>query len=107
MADSDIVGEVLDIDELIAYQDGAVVSRTIVDREAATLTVFAFDEDERLSEHTAPHEALVQVLDGTATITIDGESHTVEDGEGILMPADVPHAVDAPERMKLLITMVR
>ncbi|AWB27316.1 cupin domain-containing protein [Halococcoides cellulosivorans] len=103
----DIAGEVLALDDLIDYQDGAVVSRTLIDRESATLTVFAFDVGERLSEHTAPHEALVQVLDGTVTITLDGDEHDLVAGESMLMPAEVPHAVDATERTKLLITMVR
>jgi len=103
----DIAGEVLTLEDSIDYQDGAVVSRTLIDRESATLTVFAFDAGERLSEHTAPHEALVQVLDGTVTITLDGEEHALANGESMLMPAEVPHAVDATERTKLLITMVR
>lgn len=102
-----IASEVLELGDLIDYQTGATVSRTLVDREAATLTVFAFDESESLSEHTAPHDALLQVLEGTATITIDGEDYELEGGESIVMPADVPHAVAADTRFKMFLTMVR
>ncbi|HKL27873.1 MAG TPA: cupin domain-containing protein [Natrialbaceae archaeon] len=103
----DIASEVLELGDLIDYQTGATVSRTLVDREAATLTVFAFDESESLSEHTAPHDALLQVLEGTATITIDGEDYELEGGQSIVMPADVPHAVAADTRFKMFLTMVR
>jgi quercetin dioxygenase-like cupin family protein len=103
----EIASEVLELGNLIDYQTGATVSRTLVDREAATLTVFAFDESESLSEHTAPHDALLQVLEGTATITIDGEDYELEGGESIVMPANVPHAVAADTRFKMFLTMVR
>lgn len=103
----EIQGEVLQLADLIDYQTGATVSRTLVDRESATLTVFAFDEGESLSEHTAPHDALLQVLDGHATITIDGEDYELQGGESIVMPADVPHAVAAETRFKMFLTMVQ
>jgi quercetin dioxygenase-like cupin family protein len=103
----EIASEVLELGNLIDYQTGATVSRTLVDRETATLTVFAFDEGESLSEHTAPHDALLQVLEGTATITIDGEDYELEGGESIVMPANVPHAVAADTRFKMFLTMVR
>lgn len=104
---ADLVGDAFDPSELIDVQTGAIVSRTLVDAEAATLTVFAFDEGQRLSEHTAPHEALFHVLDGTATVTIDGEEITVEAGNAVTFPSDVPHAVDAQTSMKVLLTMIR
>jgi len=104
---AELAETVLDPAELLAYQEGAIVSRTLLDRESATLTVFAVDEGQTISEHAAPHEALLQVLDGTATVTINDEEYTVEAGEAIGMPANEPHAVAAPERFKMLLTMVR
>lgn len=102
-----LAGEAFDPARLIDVQPGAIVSRTLVDEEAATITVFAFDEGQRLSEHTAPHEALFHVLDGTARVTVDGEDITVEAGEAVAFPANVPHAVDAETAMTVLLTMVR
>jgi quercetin dioxygenase-like cupin family protein len=93
--------------DLLNYQEGAVVSRTIVKKATGTLTVFAFDKDEGLSEHAAPFDALVQVLDGTAEIIIAGKPHKVKAGEIILMPANVPHAVKAPEQFKMLLSMIK
>jgi quercetin dioxygenase-like cupin family protein len=104
---AELAETVLDTADLLAYQEAAIVSRTLLDRESATLTVFAVGEGQTISEHTAPHEALLQVLDGTATVTINGEEYTVEAGETIGMPANEPHAVAAPERFKMLLTMVR
>jgi len=104
---ADLAGSVLELETLLDYQDGAIVSRTLVDREAATLTVFACDADQTISEHTAPHEALLQVLDGTARVTIDGTDYELSAGESIVMPADTPHAVAAVDRFKMLLTMVR
>ncbi|MDZ7700665.1 MAG: cupin domain-containing protein [Halobacteriales archaeon] len=100
-------GEPFALEELLAYQEGAVVSRTLVDEAAGTVTAFAFDEPERLTEHTAPHRAILQVLDGTAAVTIADERHEVSAGEAIVLPADVPHAVDAVTRFKMLLTMIR
>lgn len=104
---SELSGEVLDPTELIAYQDGAIVSRTVIDRESTTLTVFAVDEGQRISEHTAPHDALLEVLDGTARVTINDEEFEVNAGEVILMPANEPHAVAAPSPFKMFLTMAR
>lgn len=93
--------------DLVAYQVGAVVSREIVDRKTGSVTAFAFDKGQGLSEHTAPFDALVHVLDGTAQITIGGQQHTVVQGEMILMPANIPHALKAVERFKMLLVMIR
>jgi quercetin dioxygenase-like cupin family protein len=93
--------------DLVAYQAGAVVSREIVKKKAGSVTAFAFDKDQGLSEHTAPFDALVHVLDGAAEITIGGESHSVKRGEMILMPANVPHALKAVEQFKMLLVMLR
>ena len=91
----------------IEYQRDSVVSRTIVKKTNGNVTLFAFDEGEGLSEHTAPFEALVQILDGEAQITIGGEPFTVGPGESIVMPADIPHALKANSRFKMLLTMIK
>jgi quercetin dioxygenase-like cupin family protein len=102
-----LTGDVFEWQDLIDYQTGSVVSRTLVDEETVTVTVFAFDESQRLSEHTAPHDAILQVVDGTAEITIDGEGYEVDAGETIVLPADDPHAVDALSQFKMVLTMIR
>jgi len=93
--------------ELVAYQDGAIVSREVVKKKTGTVTVFAFDKAQGLSEHTAPFDALVQVLDGIAEIAIGGTPHRLGKDEMILMPANVPHALKAVERFKMLLVMIR
>jgi quercetin dioxygenase-like cupin family protein len=93
--------------ELIAYADDSVVSKTIIDKPVGTLTLFAFDEGQGLSEHTAPYDAVVQILDGRALLTIGGKQTAVSAGELIVMPANVPHSVAAEEKFKMLLTMVR
>ena len=92
---------------LVNYQDGSVVSREIVKKPAGTVTVFAFDEGQGLSEHTARFDALVQVLEGEAEITIAGKPHRVQSGEMILMPANQPHALKALKRYKMILTLIR
>jgi quercetin dioxygenase-like cupin family protein len=92
---------------LAAYQAGAVVSRELVRRKTGSVTVFAFDKGQGLSEHVAPFDALVQVLDGVAEITIGGTPHRVGKGELILMPAGVPHALKAVRRFKMMLIMIR
>ncbi len=98
--------EILKIAGLAAYQDGAVVSRQITKSAAGNVTLFAFDEGQELSEHTAPFDALVHILEGTAEIRISGEAFALEAGEAIIMPADAPHAVRAVKRFKMLLTMI-
>ena len=93
--------------DLVAYQEGAVVSRIIVKRETGNVTLFAFDAGQELSEHTAPYDALVHVVEGEATITLAGQAHRLHAGEMILMPARVAHAVAAVSRFKMLLTMIR
>ena len=93
--------------EFVNYQDGAVVSREIVRKPAGSVTLFAFDEGEGLSEHTAPFDALVQVLEGEAEIMVSGQSHRVLGGEMILLPAGEPHALKAVKRFKMMLTMIR
>jgi quercetin dioxygenase-like cupin family protein len=93
--------------ELINYQDGAIVSRELVKKPTGTVTIFAFDEGQGLSEHTAPFDALVQVLEGEVEIIISGKPHHLAGGELILMPAHQPHALKAFTRFKMLLTMIR
>ena len=93
--------------ELIDYQAGAVVSRTLIDQQAGTVTLFAFDTGEGLSEHTAPFDALVYLLEGSAEITISGQRQTVKAYEIIIMPAGEPHALRALERFKMLLVMIK
>lgn len=95
------------VEDLIAYQQGSVVSRTIIKKKVGTVTLFAFDKGEGLSEHTAPFDALIQVVDGTALITIDGNESLVKAGELILLPAGLPHAVHAESKFKMVLTMIR
>jgi quercetin dioxygenase-like cupin family protein len=99
--------EILQIAEMVTYQDGSVVSRQITKAEAGNVTLFAFDAGQELSEHTAPFDALVHVLDGEAEIYISGQSFHLKTGEAIIMPADQPHAVKAPKKFKMLLTMIR
>ena len=102
-----VTGEKLNLANLAGYQDGAVVSRTVIDKPVGTVTAFAFDAGEGLSEHRSPYDALVQVLDGEAEITIEGTVHTVGAGEIIVMPADRPHSLRAAKRFKMLLVMIR
>ena len=92
--------------DMVEYQDGSVVSKTIIQKKTGTVTLFAFDKGQGLSEHTAPFDALVQVLDGQVKITISGQPVHVSKGEMIVMPANEPHALDAVERFKMLLTMI-
>jgi quercetin dioxygenase-like cupin family protein len=98
--------KVLDPGELIAYQDGSVVSRMLVFKPTGTITLFAFDAGEGLSEHTAPYDAIVTIIDGEAEITIAGKEFHVNKGQMIIMPANVPHALNAVQRFKMMLTMI-
>jgi quercetin dioxygenase-like cupin family protein len=98
--------QVLSLAEMAAYQEGSVVSRQITKVEAGNVTLFAFDAGQELSEHTAPFDALVHILDGEAEIVIAGQSFRVKVGEGIILPANQPHAVKAPQKFKMLLTMI-
>ncbi|BDH78650.1 MAG TPA: cupin domain-containing protein [Methanothermobacter sp.] len=100
-------GKVLNLNELVDYQEGAVVSREIIRRDTGTVTIFAFDKGQGLSEHTAPFDAMVQIIDGEAEITISGEKHVLEAGEMIIMPANEPHALYAREPYKMILTMIK
>jgi quercetin dioxygenase-like cupin family protein len=93
--------------ELVEYADDSIVSKTILDKPAGTITLFAFDKGQKLSEHTAPYDAVVQVVDGRARLTIGGQPKDVCAGQVIIMPGHVPHAVEADERFKMLLIMIR
>jgi quercetin dioxygenase-like cupin family protein len=99
--------EILQMAELVAYQDGSVVSRQVTKTEAGNVTLFAFDKDQELSEHAAPFDALVYVLDGETEIKISGKPYHLKAGDAIIMPADEPHAVRALQKFKMLLTMIR
>ncbi len=107
MSATDLTALPLTLNDMIAYQDGSVVSRTLVDKKVGTLTLFAFDAGQGLSEHTAPYDATIQILDGEAEVIIGGTSHAVKSGQLIIMPANHPHAVRANERFKMLLIMIR
>jgi quercetin dioxygenase-like cupin family protein len=96
-----------DLDGLIDYAADSIVSKTILDKAAGTITLFAFDKGQKLSEHTAPFDAVVQGIDGRGTLTIGGAQVTVAPGEIVIMPGSVPHAVAAEERFKMLLIMIR
>lgn len=99
--------EVADLKQLIDYQTSAVVSSTLIDKQVGTVTLFAFDKGQALSEHTTPYDALVQIVDGEALITIAGDEFPLKAGEVIIMPANIPHAVKAVEKFKMLLVMIR
>jgi quercetin dioxygenase-like cupin family protein len=103
----ELKAKVLKVEDLMEYQDGAVVSREIIRKETGTVTIFAFDKGEGLSEHTAPFDAMVQVIDGKAEITISGKKNILDRGDMIIMPANEPHALHAVERYKMVLTMIR
>lgn len=103
----DCLGKAQQLNSLVEYSADSVVSKTIVDKPTGTITLFSFDKGQKLSEHTSPYDAVVQILDGQASLTIGGQTQQVAAGGIIVMPANVPHAVDAEEKCKMLLTMIR
>ena len=99
--------QVLKLKDVAAYQERSVVSREVIKKPSGTMTIFAFDKDEGLSEHTAPFDAVVYLLEGEAEIRIDGKPHSVKEGEMIIMPANKPHALKAVTRYKMLLVMIK
>ncbi|MFW9929847.1 MAG: cupin domain-containing protein [Candidatus Thorarchaeota archaeon] len=97
----------MELVKLVAYQQGNVVSRTIILKDTGTVTLFAFDKGEGLSEHTTPYDAMVQILDGKAEIIISGKKFHLERGHMIIMPANEPHALNAIERFKMMLIMIK
>ena len=105
-AKENLAEQVIDLCNPVAYQSGSIVSRMLVYTKAGTITVFAFDAGEGLSEHTAPYDAILQVLDGEALITIADKEYPMKAGELIIMPAKIPHAVHATTPFKMMLTMI-
>ena len=99
--------QILNLAEMVGYQEGSVVSRQITKAEAGNVTLFAFDTDQGLSEHTAPFDALVHILEGEAEVTISGQPFRLNAGDAIIMPANEPHALKAIQKFKMLLTMIR
>ena len=102
-----VLGKQLTTNDLLSYQEGAVVSRTLIDKTAGTVTIFAFDEGQGLSEHTAPFDAMVMLLDGEAEIRISGRPFRLKAGEMIVMPANQPHSLRAIVAFKMMLIMIR
>ena len=104
---AELAGEAVPLADLVAYQPGAIVSRTLLNKGHTTVTLFAVASGQSISEHSAPHDALLYVLDGAATVRIDEREHTVTEGDLLVLPAEAPHALDAPQDFKMLLTMAR
>jgi quercetin dioxygenase-like cupin family protein len=102
-----LIAQALKLDTLVDYQDGSIVSRTIIDKKTGTLTLFAFSRGQALSEHTAPYDALVYIIDGKAEVTISGKPQGVKVNEMIIMPANQPHALKAVTNFKMLLVMIK
>ena len=110
MTDKDLIKEevkINNLDEMIDYQEGSVVSRTLINKEEGTVTLFSFDKDEGLSEHTTPFDALVYIIDGKAKITISKKEFVLEKGQMIIMPTNEPHALKALEKYKMMLIMIK
>ncbi|EKE11942.1 MAG: hypothetical protein ACD_14C00063G0004 [uncultured bacterium] len=102
-----LAGQALNVLELIGYQEGAVVSRTVADKPVGTVTVFAFDEGQGLSEHTAPYDAIVHIIDGEVDVTISGNVVRAKAGEMVIMPANQPHSLKSVTKFKMILIMIR
>jgi len=100
-------GKALDVKTLVEYSANSIVSKTLIDTKAGTITLFSFDAGQGLSEHTAPYDAVVQIVDGEAEITIGGNAVPASAGNMVIMPANIPHALQATTRFKMLLTMIR
>ena len=98
---------VLNLKQSVDYSEGGIVSKQVVKNNSGNLTLFSFDKGQGLSQHTAPFDAVVQILDGEAEVVLDGVPHLLKEGETIIMPANVPHALNAVERFKMLLTMIK
>jgi quercetin dioxygenase-like cupin family protein len=104
---TEILAKAINMSEMLSYQQGAVVSRTLIKKDNGTVTIFAFDKGEGLSEHKAPYDALVYIIEGEADITISGNSNSVKSGEMIIMPTNNPHSLKATTNFKMLLVMIK
>ena len=100
-------GKVLNLEEMVEYSSGGVISKQVLKNPSGNVTLFSFDKGQGLTEHTAPFDAIVQIMDGEAEIIIGGNSNLVKKGESIIMPANITHALKATERFKMLLTMIK
>lgn len=103
----ELFAKVLNLKEMVSYQDGTVASRMIINKKAGSITLFSFDEDEGLSEHAAPYDATVTILDGRCEVWVAGTTFELKEGDTIIFPANVPHALSAVTRFKMMLTMIR
>ncbi|MBU2607958.1 MAG: cupin domain-containing protein [Chloroflexi bacterium] len=103
----ELVGQAVKLIDLVSYQEGSIVSRTIIDKATGTCTLFAFDEGQGLSEHTAPFDALVYLVDGEAEVTISGKILHLKEGDMVIMPANKPHALRAVKKFKMMLVMIK
>ena len=103
----ELIGNALTLNDLVAYSDGSVVSKTLIDKKVGTVTLFSFDAGQGLSEHTVPYDAFVQIVDGEAEVTIEAAVHIVSAGQLIIMPANRPHSLKAVKPFKMLLVMIR
>jgi len=107
MSEQNELTQALDLDNMLNYQEGSIVSRTLLKKDTGTVTLFSFDQGEGLSEHTAPFDAIVYIFDGEAEITISKDNHILTKGQMILMPANKPHALKALKKFKMMLIMVK
>jgi quercetin dioxygenase-like cupin family protein len=107
MKSEDILGKAMELSGMVEYHTGSVVSRTIIDKPSGTLTLFAFEKGQGLSEHTAPFDAMVYILDGEAEVKISGKTLHLKQGEMVIMPANEPHALRATARFKMMLAMIK
>ena len=98
---------ILNLDKLVEYSENGIVSKIVLEKKTGNITLFSFDQGQKLSEHTAPFDAVVQIIEGSAEIIIDKKSNILKSGETIIMPANIPHAVNAVHQFKMLLTMIR
>jgi quercetin dioxygenase-like cupin family protein len=104
---AELLGKVLNLKDLVQYQAGTIASRMIVNRKSGSITLFSFDKDEGLSEHTAPFDAVVTILDGACEVWVGGTTHAMKEGDTIIFPANVPHALSATMPFKMMLVMIR
>ncbi len=102
-----LYSKVLRLPDLVSYQDGTVASRMLINKKAGSVTIFSFDEGEGLSEHTAPYDAVVTILDGECEVWVEGKTFQVRTGDTIILPANKPHALSAVTKFKMTLTMIR
>jgi quercetin dioxygenase-like cupin family protein len=100
-------GIILDFQKLVEYSTNGIVSKRVLEKKTGNITLFAFDDGQKLSEHTAPFDAMVQVIEGKGEIVINGKANLLEAGQSIIMPANIPHAVNAVAKFKMLLTMIK